>query len=134
MEAVVKEGKEIVRDYAFEGFAVKVAETQPEAVEFGAAQEGFAFGFEVVREIANEIDRANVSKREFLVLTIGSEQVERIDLAETRRIEVAANGFFARQNNDNLLVRGGWGAIFQFSVSPRAATDKICQSMKSMLC
>ena len=48
VEAVVEEAEEVVGDDAFEGVAVDEAEADPEAVEFGAAEKGFAFGFEIV--------------------------------------------------------------------------------------
>jgi hypothetical protein len=72
VEAVVEEAEEVVGDDAFESVAVDEAEADPEAVEFGAAEEGFAFGLEVVGELTNEIDGANFGERDFFVLAIGS--------------------------------------------------------------
>jgi hypothetical protein len=78
LEAVVEEAEEVVGDDAFEGIAVEEAEADPEAVELGAAKEGFALGFEVVGEFADEIDGANFGERDFFVFTVGSEQVDRV--------------------------------------------------------
>jgi len=68
------------------------------------------------------------------VFAIGGEQVERIDLAEARGIQVAADGLLARQDNDDLLVRGSWSARFQVLASPRAVKGEICDLLKVMLC
>ena len=76
MEAVVEEAEEVVGDDAFEGVAIDEAEADPEAVEFGAAEEGFALGFEIVGEFADEIDGADFGEGDFFVLAVGSEQVD----------------------------------------------------------
>jgi hypothetical protein len=76
LEAVIEEAEEVVGDNAFEGVAIDEAEADPEAVEFGAAEEGFALGLEVVGEFADEIDGANFGERDFFVFTVGSEQVD----------------------------------------------------------
>ena len=76
VEAVVEEAEEVVGDDAFESVAVDEAEADPETVEFGAAEEGFALGLEVVGKFANEIDRADFGERDFFVLAIGREQVD----------------------------------------------------------
>ena len=93
MEAVVEEAEEVVGDDAFEGVAVDEAEADPEAVEFGAAQEGFALGLVVVGELADEIDGADLGEWVGLMLAVGGEQVDGIGMAQMRRIEVAAQGF-----------------------------------------
>jgi hypothetical protein len=72
VEAVVEEAEEVVGDDAFEGVAVDEAEADPEAVEFGAAEEGFALGFEVVGELPNEIDGADFGEWDFFVFAVGS--------------------------------------------------------------
>ena len=82
MEAVVEEAEEVVGDDSLEGVAVDEAEADPEAVELGAAEEGFALGFEVVGEFADEIDGADFGERDFFVLAVGSEQVDGVGLAE----------------------------------------------------
>ena len=86
VEAVVEEAEEVVGDHAFESVAVDEAEADPEAVELGAAEEGFALGFEVVGELADEVDRADFGKRDFFVFAVGSEQVDGVGLAEPGRI------------------------------------------------
>ena len=64
-------------------------QAEPEAVEFGAAEKGFAFRFEVLFKVAHEVDGANFGEGKFVMLAVGREQVEGIDLAEARRIKVA---------------------------------------------
>ena len=112
MEAVVEQGEQVVGDDAFQGFVVIVAEADPEAVQFGPGKEGFAFGFEVVGEIADEIDGTDFGERELLVLAVRGEEVDGIGLAKAGRIQVAAYGLFVGQNDDDFLVGGGWGASF----------------------
>lgn len=113
LDAVVEQGEKVVGDDAFDGFAVEVAEADPKAVELGAAEEGFAFGFEVVGELADEINGANAEERNFLMLTIGSEEIDGIGLAETGGVQIAAKRRFVGKDNDDLLVSRGWGAVFQ---------------------
>ena len=76
VETVVEEAEEVVGDDAFERVTVDEAEADPEAIEFWAAEESFALGFEIVGKFADEIDRANFGKRNFFVLTVGGEQVD----------------------------------------------------------
>jgi len=113
LDAVVKEREQIVRYDAFEGFAVEEAEAQPETIEFGAAEEGFALGLEVVIKIADEINGANLGEGDFLVLAVLSEEIKRIELAEARGVEVAAQGLAVVQRDYDLFVGRGWGAEFQ---------------------
>ena len=82
LDAVVKEREQIVGDDAFEDFAVGVAEADPEAIEFRTTQERFAFGFEVTIEFSDEVKGADAVERDLLVLAIGCEEIERIDLAQ----------------------------------------------------
>jgi hypothetical protein len=86
VEAVVEEAEEVVGDDAFKGVAVDEAEADPEAVEFGATEEGFALGFEVVGELADEINGADFGERDLFVFTVRSEQVDGVGNAQTRRI------------------------------------------------
>jgi hypothetical protein len=118
LDAVVDEREQIVRDDAFEGFAVEEAQTQPEAIEFGPAKEGFALGLEVVIEVADEIDGANLGKGDFLVFAVLGEEIEGIELAEARGIEITAKGLAVVQRDDDLFVGGGWGAEFQGTAFP----------------
>jgi len=113
LDAVVEEGQEIVGEDAFEGLAIEEAEAEPKAVEFGAAKKGFALGCEVVIEIADEINGANAGERKLLVFAIVSEEIEGIELAEARGIEIPAHGFVVVEFDDDLFVGGGWSAKFQ---------------------
>jgi hypothetical protein len=117
LDAVVEKREEVVGDDSFEGFAVGVAEADPKAVEFGAAKEGFAFRFEVTVEFANEVERTDAFERDLLVFAVGGEEIERVDLAEPRGIEVALHGFTVHERDDDLFVSRGWGAKLQVSVS-----------------
>jgi hypothetical protein len=49
------------------------------------------------------------------VLAILSEKVNGIGLAEAGRIQIAADGFFVGEDNDDFLVSRGWGSVFQRS-------------------
>ena len=82
MEAVVEEAEEVVGDDSLEGVAVDEAEADPEAVELGAAQEGFALGLEVVGKLSDEIDGADFGERDFFVFAVGGEDVDGVGLAE----------------------------------------------------
>jgi hypothetical protein len=123
VEAVVEEAEEVVGDDAFEGVAVDEAEADPEAVELWAAEEGFALGFEVVGELADEIDGADFGERDFLVFAVGGEQVDGVGFTEAGRVQIAADALAIGKSDDNFLVRRGWGARFQFvpgeSVRPK---------------
>ena len=113
MEAVVEEPEEVVGDDAFEGVTVDEAEADPEAVELRAAEEGFALGFEVVGEFSDEVDGADFGERDFLVLAVGSQEIDGIGLAQARRVQIAAHGLLVGKDNDDLLVSRGWGSVFQ---------------------
>jgi len=113
LHAVVQEREQVVGDDAFERVAVGEAETDPKAVEFGAAQEGFAVRLEVVGELADEIDRAHLDQGKLFVLAVAREEVDRFILAEARRVHIAADGFPVGKHHHDLLVRGGWGPILQ---------------------
>jgi hypothetical protein len=113
VEAVVEEAEEVVGDDAFESVAVDEAEADPEAVELGAAEEGFAFGFEVVGELADEVDGADFGERDFFVLAIGSEQVDGVGYSQTRGVEIAADALAVGKRDDDFLMGRGWGARFQ---------------------
>ena len=82
MEAVVEEAEEVVGDDSLEGVAVDEAEADPEAVELGAAEEGFALGLEVVGKLSDEIDGADFGERDFFVFAVGGEDVDGVGLAE----------------------------------------------------
>ncbi len=113
MDAVVENGEQIVGNDAFEGFAVEIAEAEPKAVEFGAAEEGLALGLEVVGKVADKIDGTNSVERDFLVLAVGRKEIDGIGLTEASGIQIAAKRLFVGEDNDDLLVSRGWGAVFQ---------------------
>jgi hypothetical protein len=113
LDTVVEERKQVVGDDAFQGFTIGVTEANPEAIEFWAAQEGFALGLEVTIEFADEIERADAVEGNLLVLAVGGEEIEWIDLAEAGRIEVASQGFAVHERDDDFLMRRGWVANLQ---------------------
>jgi len=52
------------------------------------------------------------------VLAVGSEQIDGVELAEARGIEVTAHRLLVSEHNDNFFVRRGWGSSFQNSMNP----------------
>jgi hypothetical protein len=113
LDAVVEQREQIVGDYTFEGLAVKEAQAKPKAIEFGAAEKGATLGLEVVVKIADEIDGADADEGQLLMLAVGGEKVDGIELTETRGIEVPAERLAVVKLNDHLFVGAGWGAEFQ---------------------
>jgi len=113
METIVEEGEEIVGNDAFEGSVVAEADLDPEAVEFGAAEEGFAFGSEAFCEVANKVDGADFGKGHLLVLAVLRQKIESFGAGQAAGIEVAAQGGLAAELNNDLLVRRGWGSRLQ---------------------
>ena len=126
LDAVVEKQEQVVGNDAFEGFAVGVAEANPQAVELGAREEGFALGLEVTVEFANEIERADALERDLFVLAVRGEEVEWVDLAEAGRIEVAPQGFAVHERDDDFLVSRGWVANFQGRCSLNKTTCWRC--------
>ncbi len=113
MDAVIKQGEEVVWYDAFYGFAIAITKANPESVELGSAEEGLALGFKVVGEVTNEINRTNSVEGKLLVLALGREEVNGIGLAKPGGIQIAAEGLLVGEDNDDLLVSRGWGAVFQ---------------------
>ena len=108
LNAVVEKGEEVVGDDAFEDFAVGVAEADPEAVEFGSGEEGFAFRLEVAIEFADEVERADAVERDLFVLAVGREEIERVDLTKAGWVEVSLQGLAVHQRYNDLLMGRGW--------------------------
>ena len=113
LDAVVQERQQIVRNDAFKRIAVKEAQAKPQAIKLGAAEECFALGFKVAIEITHKIDGANAGEWKLLMLAIVGEKIDRVELTDTRRIEVAAKRFAVLQFDNHLFVGGGWGTEFQ---------------------
>jgi hypothetical protein len=113
LDAVVEHREQIIGNDALDGFAVAVTQADPQSIEFRAAEEGFAFGLKVVGEIANEINGAHLLEGNFLMLAVGSEEVDGVGLPESRGIEIAAEGLLVGEDKDDLLVSRGWGSVFQ---------------------
>jgi hypothetical protein len=108
LDAVVEEAEKVIGDDAFEDFAVSVAEADPKAVELGSGEEGFAFWLEVAIEFADEVERADAVEGNLLVLALGREEIERVDLAKAGRVEVSPQGLAVHQRYNDLLMGRGW--------------------------
>jgi len=132
LQTVVEEAEQIIRDHAFEDFVIGVTQTHPKAIELGAAEKGFAFGLEMVGELADEINGTHAGERDLLVLAVGSEQVDRIGVGKARGIEVTAHGLPVGEQYDDFLMRRGWGAVFQGAQTP--GQEPICEFRGCMLC
>ena len=115
LNAVVEEAKQVVGDDTFESLSIGIAETDPETVEFGTAEEGFALGFVFAVKLADKINGADAGERDFFVLAIGCEQVNGIGMGEARGIEIPAERGLVGEGDDDLLVSRGWGARLQRS-------------------
>ncbi len=110
LNAGVEHVEQVVGDDAFHDVVVAEAEADPEAVELGSAEEGFALGEEVTGEFADEVDGFDGVESEGAVLAVGGEQVDRFRAAERGRIQIAADGSAVEQEYDDLFVgRGGGG-------------------------
>lgn len=113
MDTVIEHREQVIWDHAFNGFAVAVAEADPKPIQLGAAQEGFALWFKVVRELAHKINRTDPGERNLLVFAIWSKKIDRIRIAEPRGIQIAADWLLVREDKDHFLVSRGWGSVFQ---------------------
>lgn len=112
LDASVEHVEEVVGDDAFHHVVVAEAQADPEAVELGAAEEGFALGNELVGEFADEVDGFNSVEGEGAVLAVGGQEVNRLGAAERRGVEVAADRGVVEQEDDDFLVRRGSNAAF----------------------
>ena len=132
LQAVVEYGEEVVGNDTLERVIVREAEANPKAVEFGAAEKGFAFGLEIVGKFADKVNGADPGKGNLYVLAVWSEDVDGVRLPEPRRAEIAAQSGLVQEGDHNFLVRRGWGSVLQ-----RIRTLKngqICETSKYMLC
>jgi len=103
LKAVVEQRKQIVGHNTFERVIVREAQAYPKPVKLWTTQEGLAFRLEVVRELADEINGAHFGKRNLFVLAVGSEDVDGVKLAESRRTEIAAEGFLSKSTTTTFL-------------------------------
>src|SRR6267378_2398252 len=120
LQPVIKQGKQVVWNDAFERFAVVVAKAYPQAIELGPAEKRLTLRFEIVGKLANKENGADVSQRNFKVLPIRGQEVDRIVLAQAHGIQIAAKRLLVGKHNNDFLVRGGWGAILQDLAVPGA--------------
>src|SRR5579863_3486923 len=111
LNAGIEQSEQIVADRAFEGFVIAKLQPHPQAIEFRPAEERFTFGLVIVCEIAHEIDGANLFQRDFAMLAVGCEHVERV-VGKPQRIHIALQRGAVGESDDHLFVRGGCGARF----------------------
>jgi hypothetical protein len=126
LHTVVEQRKQVVGDDAFEDVVIEEAESNPEAIEFGPAQKGFALRLKVIGELANEINGAHLGEGNLFVFSIGSKEINGIGMAEARRIHVAMDGFPVGKNDDYFLVRRGWSPSLQVA---RTSNGLICEML-----
>lgn len=126
MDAVIKQGEEVVWYDAFYGFAIAITKANPESVELGPAEEGLALGFKVVGEVTNKINRTNSVEGKLLVLAVRGEEVDGIGLANPGGIEIATERLLVGEDNDDLLVSRGWSAVFQRNQFAKTEKAEIC--------
>ena len=113
LDTVIEDGEQVVWDDALDGFSVAVAQADPEAIQFGSAEKGLALWFKLIRELSNEIDRADPGKGNLLVLAVLGEQVDGIRWTEASGVQIAADRLLVGKDNDDFLVSRGWGSVFQ---------------------
>src|SRR5882762_10907977 len=100
---VVEQGKQIVGDDAFQGFAVIVAKTHPQAFALRPAKKRLPLRLEIIGEFANKENRADFSKRHFNVLPIRGQEVDGIALAQAHWIQIAAKRLLVSKHNYDFL-------------------------------
>ena len=77
LDTAVEDIGELVGGDAFEFVAIAEGEFEPEAFDFGTAEEGLALGKVGLIEVADEVDGLGGRNGNGLVLTVGCKQVER---------------------------------------------------------
>ena len=132
LQAVVEYGEQVVGDDALEGVVVREAQADPEAIEFRAAEKGFAFRLEIVRKFADKVDGADPGKGNLHVLAVRSEDVDGVRLPESRRTEIATQGCLIQERDHDFFVRRGWGSVLQRIRT--LGNRQICETPKCMLC
>jgi hypothetical protein len=139
LHAVIEQRQQVVGDDAFQRFAIVIAQPHPQSIELRPAEKRLAFRFELIRELADKKNRSHFAQRNLHVLAIGSQQVDGIVLPQADRIQIAAHGLFVGEHNDDFLVRGGWGSIFQNLAVPgpddqNLPIDKMYVMLSSFSC
>ena len=113
LQAAVLEGEKIVGNDAFEAVAIAEAQAHPQAIEFGAAEEGFALHIDILLEVANEIDGADFDEENFFVLAGGREEVQGFSAGQLRGVKVASQKLLFKKLDDDLFVGRGWSFSLQ---------------------
>src|SRR5208283_3280874 len=113
VQAVIEEGEQVVGDYALEDLVVLEAQLDPQAIEFGAAEEGLAFGLEVLLKIADKVNGADLGECDLLAFALRGEQLQQLGAGQARRIQITAKGLAVEEFNHHFFVGGGWGTRFQ---------------------
>ena len=113
MDSSIEEREEIIGNYAFKGFAIDKAQPDPKSVEFWPAEERLALGLKFIGELADKENRADFGERNFDMLAVGSQQIDRVGVCQTCGIEITAQRLLVREDDNNLLVSRGWGSELQ---------------------
>ena len=129
-DAVVEKVDQVVGDNAFENVAVAEIEADPQAIEFGAAEEGFALGLKGFGEFLHEIDGLDLVEGHGLEFAFAGEQLGALGAAQASGIHIARNSAAIGEEDDGLLVSRGWGG---FSSQSRALWEIICEKAVIML-
>lgn len=86
MHTAVEQGKQIIGNDALDDIAVDISQPDPQAVEFGTAEEGFAFGLKAVTEFPNEINSPDFFESNRFVLAFNRQEIDVLGGAERRRV------------------------------------------------
>ena len=113
LQAAVLEREKIVGDDALEAVAIAEAEAYPEAVEFGAAEEGFALHVDILLEVADEIDGADFAEGNLFVFAGRSQEVEGFGAGQLRGIKVASQKLLFEKLDDDFFMGRGWSFSLQ---------------------
>ena len=127
LDAGIEHLEEVVGDDAFQFIGVAKTQADPEAVELGAAEEGFALGFEGVLKFLDEVDALDLVELDFAVFAVGGEKIEFLGGGEDGRVEITLERLLAHKLDHDLLVRRGWGSEFhEFGGSQLLSPDGLC--------
>jgi hypothetical protein len=107
LDAAVEDVEQLVGGDAFEDVTVAEGEFEPEALDFRAAEEGFAFGQVGLVEVCDEIDRFDGRGGDGLVLAVGGEEVEGVAGAHDGGAHIALSYSGVEEEDHYLFVCRG---------------------------
>ena len=115
MHTAVQQGKQIVGDNALNRVFVAELQPDPQSIQLRPGEKHFAFGFEIVGELAHKINTANFFQHKISLLPIRREQLEGLRIAKLGRVQVTAQYAAIEESHDDFLVRRGWSSYFHGS-------------------